>query len=387
MSDPKPRVLCVDDERNVLDGVKRHLRKLFDVHLAERGAAGLLELEKGESFAVVVSDLRMPEMDGIEFLTKVRECAPETTRVLLTGNADLSAAMAAVNDGNIFRFLAKPCPPATLIAAVEAAAEQHELVIAERVLLEQTLHGSVKMLTEILAMANPKAFGRANRIKQRAGKAADRLGAPARWKMEMAAMLSQAACITLPPETLDRLYSGEDLNASEQPMVDRLPSVAEALLVGIPRIEEVRAILRHQNDPWGGASTSEDEIPVGARILRAVLDFDVLESSGVPEDAALEALRGRRGAYDPDVLQALGGLEESEDFTEEILDVPIGGLRSGMVLVDPVETVDGRLLVAHGHEVSVGLLERLQNFSEHMEVKEPLRVLVRTSVARDGKGV
>ena len=377
MSASKPRILCVDDERNVLDGLRRTLRRDFEVEVAQGGEVALGLLGRDDGFAVVVSDLRMPGMDGITFLSRVRERVPDATRVLLTGNADLRAAIAAVNEGNIFRFLSKPCPATTLISALTAAAKQHQLVTAERVLLQQTLLGSVKMLTEVLALASPTAFGRAMRVTQRAGAVAEQLGEPERWKMEMAAMLSQVACITLPPETLDRIYRGEELGPADREMADRLPEIAESLLADIPRIEEVRGILHYQNDPLEDGEAGPARIPMGSRILKAVLELDVLETQELPLPAALEVLRSRPGEFDPAVVVALGNLSEGEGAGEEIRELALSELRSGMVLVDPVEGTDGRLLVAHGQEVSVGLLERLMNFSQNMGVKEPIRVAVR----------
>jgi DNA-binding NtrC family response regulator len=166
-----PRVLCVDDEPNVLEGLRRQLRRHFSVATANGGILALEVLEREGPFAVVVSDMRMPEMDGAAFLGRVREQAADTVRVLLTGQADLDATIAAVNEANIFRFLTKPCPTESLITALNAAVEQHRLIMAERVLLEQTLHGSVKALTDILGLANPTAFGRAARAKKYVGDA------------------------------------------------------------------------------------------------------------------------------------------------------------------------------------------------------------------------
>ena len=379
MSDSKPRVLCVDDESNILDGLRRTLRQRFDVQTAQSGATGLQVLEKEAPFAVVVSDLRMPKMDGIEFLSKVRVQAPDTTRVLLTGNADLSAAIAAVNEGNIFRFLSKPCPASSLVPAISSATEQHRLVTAEQVLLQKTLLGSVKMLTEVLALASPTTFGRANRIKQYAGAIADQIGEPERWKMEMAAMLSQVAGIALPSETLEKLHKGVTLTPAEQTMANRLPEIAKSLLADIPRIDEVRAILRHQSQAFEASGTGGERAPMGSRILKAVLDFDVLESQGIPPETALEILRERGGEYDPAVLLALDGTSQGIERGDPIREVPVSELRFGMVLLDPVEGTDGRLLVAHGQEVSIGLIERLTNFSENMGVKEPLRVVIPSS--------
>src|SRR4051812_28893332 len=162
METPKrPRVICVDDEPHVSSGLALHLRRKYEVELATSGQAGLELLARKPEAAVVISDMRMPGMNGAEFLSRASQAHPNTTRILLTGYAELDAAVRAINEGHIFRFLVKPCPPPELLRTVEAAAEHHRLLLAEQVLLEQTLHGSVKMLSEVLAITNPVAFGRA----------------------------------------------------------------------------------------------------------------------------------------------------------------------------------------------------------------------------------
>ncbi len=142
--DPRPRILCVDDEPSVLDGLRRTLRSVFIVETAIGGRLGLEILRAKGPFVVVTSDLRMPLMNGVEFLSRAREIAPDTVRVLLTGQGDMEAAIGAVNEGNIFRFLTKPCPTGTLVRSLMACAEQYRLLTAEKVLLEQTLRGSIK---------------------------------------------------------------------------------------------------------------------------------------------------------------------------------------------------------------------------------------------------
>jgi response regulator RpfG family c-di-GMP phosphodiesterase len=371
----KPLVLCVDDEPNVLEGVKRHLRRGFTVVTAQGGAAGLRAIAD-DAFAAVVSDLRMPGMDGIEFLGQVRERSPNTTRILLTGNADLSAAVAAVNEGNIFRFLTKPAPPEVLKAAVTRAVEQHRLVTAERELLERTLHGSVQMLTNALALASPETFGRVNLVTRRAGEVAAALGSPERWKMEMAAMVSRVAAVTIPESTLARAEGTAQLTAEEHDMISRLPEVAEQLLADIPRLEEVREILRNQQEPYTSDGSDDNGPPVGARILRAVLDLDGLEARGISTSAAVQELRSRSGVYDPAVVAALVEGIGQRSGEQDIRLVPVSGLQVGWLLLDPVRTTDGRLLMADGQEVTIGLLERLRNVSTNLKIAEPLRVQV-----------
>ena len=160
------RILLVDDEPNVVEAYHRRFRKQFQIHSALGGQEGLDMLTAQGPFAVVVSDCRMSLMDGIEFLTRVRDLAPETVRMMLTGNTDLDTALEAVNRGEIFRFLTKPCPPDTFANALVAGIRQYQLIHAEKELLEQTLTGSLNALADILSLVDPEAFGRASRLKR-----------------------------------------------------------------------------------------------------------------------------------------------------------------------------------------------------------------------------
>ena len=114
------KVLFVDDEPNVLAAYERQLRKQFDVVTMQGGEAGLQAVTMSGPYAVVVSDFRMPNMDGIEFLSRVKGISPDTVRMILTGYADVQTAIEAVNEGNVFRFLTKQCPPDSLAKAVTA---------------------------------------------------------------------------------------------------------------------------------------------------------------------------------------------------------------------------------------------------------------------------
>ncbi len=375
----KPRVLCVDDERAVVEALALNLgRQRYAVSVATSGAEGLDLLGGKGPFAVVLSDMRMPQMDGVAFLSQVRRTSPDTVRILLTGHADLDAAVAAVNDGQVFRFLTKPCPAPLLAQAVEAGVQQARLLAAEKVLLEETLKGSVKALLDVLALTSPAAFGRTQRIREHVmGLALGRVER-GRWQVELAAMVSQLGCITLPPETLEKLYHGLALAPDEQAMVARLPSVAERLLAHIPRLEGVRAILAAQSTR---ASTllpreaADDAVAVGACVLRLATDYDLLESQGLTTGAALDTLRGRK-LYDPGLLQAFAELRGAAVKQAEIRELPLRAIHEGMVLAEDVRTVAGVLLAPRGHEVTAGFVERARNYRAG-SVKEPIRVVAR----------
>ncbi|MGD1103712.1 MAG: HD domain-containing phosphohydrolase [Terriglobia bacterium] len=377
----RPRILLVDDEVNVLEGLRRHLRPHFDVTIA-LGAQAALELAASHGpYEVVVSDLQMPGMDGVTLLSCIRKVSPDTVRVLLTGHADVDAAVAAVNEGNIFRFLNKPCPSGALLRALEASVEQYRLITAERVLLEQTLRGSLQTLTDILAFVNPVAFGRALRTRKIIGELAHLQKAADPWQAEIAAMLAQIGWVTLPAETSSKLYHGKELSASEQALVDNLPAVTAQLLGNIPRLDPVREILRHKDTRYDGQGTSQgtisgNAIPWGARALKAVSDFDVLESRGFSPELALDAMRARTGWYDPAILEALASLRGGKPCDTTVIQLPLQAVQPGMVFAEDVKTHSGLLLIARGQEVTLSLVERIKNMALNSKINAPVLVIV-----------
>lgn len=385
--DTRPRILCVDDEPRVLSALARQLRQHYSVGTAESGKAGLDELAATPA-SVVVSDMRMPGMDGATFLTEVRRLYPDTVRILLSGQADLNDAATAVNRGGIFRFLQKPCNGNELLAALTEAVRQHELVVAERVLLNETLHGSIKTLTEILSLANPTAFSRAIRAKSLIEQVLDELEVKERWPIEVAAMLSQIGAVILPAEVAQKLYVGDALVPGEQEMVDRMPRVVERLLGSIPRLEPVREILRYQAKHFDGSGPPRDSkrgiaLPLGARLLRIALDYHVLEVQGKDPELALGSLVGRKGAYDPELLELFGRVVCNDEQVGEVREVRLVDLRHGMTLVEDVKSTGGLLLVPRGSEVTPALVERLQNFSKNRGLQEPLRATLPRESAKD----
>ena len=167
------KILCVDDEESILRGFTLNLRDKFDLHLASDGKEGLELFQREGGFAVVLSDMRMPNMNGAEMLSSIKKLNSEVVTVLLTGHTDFESAMAAVNEGNVFRMLSKPCPPEVLRKVLKDAIDQHHLIISKRILLDKTLRGAVDALAQSLATAQPLFFGRApegEEVGQRIGR-------------------------------------------------------------------------------------------------------------------------------------------------------------------------------------------------------------------------
>ncbi len=383
----KVRILCVDDERSLLEGLSLTLGRRYDVETALSGAQALELLERDPKRAVIMSDMRMPGMDGATFLAKARVMVPDAVRVLLTGQTEIDAAIAAVNEGQVFRFLTKPCAPPTLLAAIGSAVEQHELITAQRVLLEETLHGCIKALTDVLSLTNPAAFGRATRIKQVVSELAAQLEIRERWQVEVAAMFSQLGHITLPPETAERLYFGQPLSYEEQKLVEKLPAHTEQLLGNIPRIETVREILAAYPKPTttpeaAPAQLSTNLVFAGAQLLRAAVDFDALESQGGDASLAVDTMRNREGRYDPRILEALIAIRGRREPTEDVKELALNELCVGMVLTEDVKMTNGMLLAARGYEITPRFLERVRHFPKGA-LKERLRVIIRRSPEPD----
>jgi CheY-like chemotaxis protein len=370
--DRKPRVLCVDDEVQVLEGLKDTLRRSFDVRVASSGAEGLELLRRDpEAFSVVISDMRMPVMPGWAFLREVRRVAPDAARILLTGYSDVDSAARAVNDGQLFRFLTKPCSHDDLMRACAAGLGHHRVSSAERALLEETLRGSVQALSDVLALASPLAFGRSNRVAPVLERFADAIRMDDRWELEVAAMLAPIGAITLPDEVAEKLYAGVPVTAEEEAMIARLPEVTRGILGRIPRLDGVLRILDDVYVPFD--LDASDRLPcTGARLLRIVFDHDVLESAGMDAQTALDTMRDRESAYDPALLETFARLRGAAERVG-IQDVGLDELRAGMVLLQDVRSSSDVLLISRGQTATPELLLRLRNFPAGY-VREPMRV-------------
>jgi CheY-like chemotaxis protein len=366
----------VDDEPYVLEGLRLNLRRSFDIATAGGGAEALELVSRGPPFAVIVSDMRMPGMDGATFLARARELAPETVRILLTGHADLDSALAAVNEGQVFRFLTKPCPAEQVRDALEQGAEHHRLVVAERELLEKTLTGAVKALADILAMTSPGAFGRASRLLRIVTGLCQRLQPMDRWAIEVAAQLSQIGFVALPPALADKVYEGGALSPAERALVDRAPLLADQLLAHVPRLEPVREILAAAA-PHVRLPEHDPGLPPGARILLVAMEQEALESRGASPAMALATLESRLVSQAPKLLAALQA-EVADRTATTIQELELADIQPGMVLADDVRGRNGVLLVARGHAVSAGLLARLQG----MGVTGRLRMAVSLGLER-----
>jgi response regulator RpfG family c-di-GMP phosphodiesterase len=376
----KPRILYVDDDPGILEAYKVRLGQIFEFHTAMSGREALDRIRDDEPFEVVLADMRMPGMDGVELLSIVKDIAPDTVRMMLTGNADLTTAIQAVNEGHIFRFLTKPCQADILANALQAGVHIYRLTTAERELMSKTLKGSIKILMDVLSMVSPVTFSRASRLKRYVPHVVRRLKLPDVWRYELAAMLSQLGCVALDSDTLHKALAGMELTDDETRAFNCHPSVAENLLANIPRLEDITAIVARQHEPFRAGDTNpdprkRDAVSLGAQILHAAVEFDRLTTNGMSAELAASELSAQSDQYDPAIAEALS----TADVGTEGLDarsLTVERLEPRMILAQDVRSTDGRLLVTEGLEVTFPVLARLRMWSQRVGVEEPIRVYV-----------
>lgn len=383
------KVLLVDDEERVLEGYGRTLRRHFDLVTVTAGDQALARLQANGSFGVLVADMRMPNMNGIELLAEARRRFPDVVRIMLTGNADQRTAVDAVNRGEIFRFLNKPCPPDELARAINAGLSQHKLVVAERELLEHTLRGSVAALSEVLGIVNPAAFGSAERLSALMGQLAQALELSDSWLYETLGRLSQVGCVVLPESLVEKVRGCERLGAEEQQRFERHPAVGAELIGRIPRLEQVAEGIRYQLRNYDGSGAPADgplgeQIPVAARLLRVAVEYERQHALSASAAHALLAMRAQARCFDPAVLEALAALVD-EGSPETPIRVALRALREGMVFAEDLRTSKGVLIVSRGQLVTSRLRDRLHSFIETGQIPESVAVTAKLAEA-DGRG-
>jgi response regulator RpfG family c-di-GMP phosphodiesterase len=365
------QILIVDDDVNLLAAMRRQLRGRFNVTTAASGEEALdVFRTQPEKPAVILCDMRMGGLNGVETLRQIKASSPDTVRLMLTGNADMQTAIDAINDGAIFRFLTKPCPPDLLEAGLNAAMDQHRLITAERDLLEKTLAGSVKVLADMLAMAAPDGFARANRIRSWVRKLSIDFNMPFRWQLEMAAMLAPLGMLSIPDDVTSKYYHKKPLNEVERELIERSPEAGRNIITNIPRLGSVANIVYLQNRGYDGSGfppdgPSGDDLPRDARILKILNDLSEACTTEMPTSVDFTALRPGIDQYDPALFNKI----------RECLEVPLPidpasrprvahstrDLHAGQVLAASVFSFSGNLILIAMTPLSEAHIERLRN--------------------------
>ena len=325
------KVLFVDDEPNVLASYERQLRKDFDTETALSGDLAMAIVAEDGPFAVVISDLHMPGMNGIELLSRVREVAPDTVRMMLTGYADLETAIEAVNTGHIFRLLTKPCPSESLVKAVEAGIDQYRLILSQRELhglrkLKEAMEGIIIGFSTVVETRDPYTAGHQKRVTNLALAIAEELGfdEDRATGLRMAAMVHDLGKVYVPAEFLNK--PGR-LTETEFSVIKNHPRVGWDILKSVDFAWPISQMVLQHHERMDGSGypdgLSGDSILLEARIMAVADVVDAMASHrpyrpSLGIEKALEEIAMKSGThFDPLVVEACLTLFREKGFRFE----------------------------------------------------------------------
>lgn len=407
---PPATVLCVDDEANILSALRRLFRPAgYRLLLATSGAEGLqlLEAENG-AIDLVISDMRMPEMDGARFLAQVRDRWPEVGRILLTGYADIESTVAAINQGEIYRYIAKPWNDGDVLLTVRDALErkflQREKARLEALTLAQneelkalnaSLEEKVQLRTQELALANEKLktsfmtsirvfanlielregrmAGHSRRVADLARRIAGKMGLGAREAQDvfLAGLLHDIGKIGIPDHLLTKPETR--MTAEERGVWRKHPIKGEQALMALEELRNAARLIRAHHERFDGQGYPDGAsgltIPLGARILSLANDYDglrqgTLSDRRMDEQEAMQyVIQGKNRRYDPQVVDAFvtlsGGTLEpaAADMALSPLD-----LKPGMVLTRDFISREGVLLLAADYLLDENLIRQIRDY-------------------------
>lgn len=357
------KVLFVDDEQNLLNGIERRLADQFDLATANSGTAALELMASGGPFAVVVTDMRMPKMDGVQFIKEARARWPATVFMMLTGNQDQATAIQALNEGHVFRFLTKPCQSLELSKAVEAGLRQYQLETGEKELLQKTFCGAVSVLTDVLALSHPNIFSRSARIEQICSGLQEQLQLGDLWEYKLASKLCLLGFAVLPDCVRPDVSLESGTTVAEQ--FQRAAATGQRLIERIPRLATVAQIIGRQPDVDGSVliqnpRTDEAKANMGATLLRVALLWDSISRLGLRGSEALDEVRRSLPNLSQEMAQALLALPV-EELNQMTVDVKLCDLKEGMMLGEDLVSDGGCILIRKGRRLTWTIIERLYN--------------------------
>lgn len=366
------RILMVEAAANPLGNTQERLAQRFDLHCAVGIEEALKAVRASGPFDVVLTDLKLGKKDGLALLAAIRTAHPQTVGLVMVQRTDVDLALNAVEDGKAFRVVVKPVSVDGLTAHLNAGLEQFKLETAEQSFLQDTLHGAIQALTDVLSLANPAAFGRALRIRGLVHRLSKAILIPQFWEVDMAAMLSHIGCVSLPKIVLDKIAAGKDLAQDERKLFDTHPTIGAGVLANIPRMTLVAEIIKKQHARFDAAP------PFGARVLKVVLDYDMLLNRGLPAASIFTQMGGVKGVYDPEILAAFEStIPVDTGYVRKR--VTMRDLKANMILEENIVSVDGMLLLAKDAELNENNIYRLIESTRSFEIVEPVTVLVPVS--------
>lgn len=415
------RVLLVDDEENILRSLRRVLRlEPYELVTAESGDAALGVLES-ERVDLIISDARMPGMDGPTLLSNARRRWPWIVRILLTGYADMNSTIKAINDGRIYQYISKPWDDDELRTTIrQALAFQYSE--RRRLALEKLTRKQNRELKSLNDSLEQKVASRTEELQQtadmldtalaelrksyvtttgvfaslfnqrlpqdlqtnatvsalvRAFGASLDLDDAMMSDLEMAASLYNLGKLAWSDDMLKT--PSDNLSREQSSIYKRYPVEGEQLLMALDPLQGAATLIRHHRERWDGRGYPDElqgeDIPLGAQIIRLAVDFVELQAGlvvrrKVPREDAIKILRRQGGRlYQPELCESFVTLLQNrapdllpDDDTVEA--VSTLGLQSGMVLARNLHAVSGMLLLNEGKELTERLIDKLIAFEK-----------------------
>jgi response regulator RpfG family c-di-GMP phosphodiesterase len=404
-------ILFVDDEPSILSSLRRLFRPHgYSIFVAESGEQGLQVLEK-EDIDLVVSDMRMPEMDGAHFLEQVRQRWPHVVRLLLTGYADVTSTIAAINCGEIYRYIAKPWDDNDIVLTVRDALEHQRLVsentrllaltqqqndelkvlnaglekkVAERTAeLQQALKDlkrgfidTVHVFSGLIELRGGKLGGHSRRVAEHARVIAQRLGLGEAELQDvmLAALLHDIGKIGLPDQVLDKPFNMLPVEVRAEVM--KHAQKGQAVLMGIAQLKNAALLIRHHHECFDGSGYPDHlaglAVPLGSRILAVANEYDALQLGTLvgrelkPQEALKFVVDNRGKRYDPAVVDAFSAwLAESQKVYIVELPTRPARLLAGMELARDLVHKEGYLLLAKGCRLDAEVISQLNRMEEN----------------------
>ncbi|MFZ1292480.1 MAG: HD domain-containing phosphohydrolase [Melioribacteraceae bacterium] len=297
---------------------------------------------------------------------------------MLTGFAYLSTTIEAVNEGNIFRLLTKPCTTDKLLSSINDGVRQYKLVNAERELLDKTLKGTIKILVDILSTVNPVAFSRVSRFQKLTPQIANLLNLGNKWEIEISSLLSQIGLVTMPSELLDKKFKGEKLDFNLEEIFNQHPKIGKSLISNIPRLENIADAIFYQFYPYKNENKNEisgNQLPIASRILYVLNKFDNYISTGLSYSEAYDELKKHENDFDPNVLIALDATIAGIYQNLRLLTMNMEDVEPGVVAAADIIDKNGLVLITKGAEITNMMKLKLLNYVKLGIVKKEIKVL------------
>ncbi len=373
-------ILLVDDEQAVLDGIARRLGADYQLTLANAPLGAIDILNAGEKFAVVLTDMQMPGMDGLSFIRRARELSPTSVFLMLTGNQDLPTATRALNEGQVFRYFTKPCASADLRAGLDAALRQYELLQAERELLQRTFVGSVNILCDIMGYAQPLLTIVNERMQRLIRSACESMGWQAHWEYMVAAKLALVGFVVIKPEAFASFLSTSAITEEDKTLYLGALDTSSRLLAKIPRLERIAALVHQMRITDGALITSGGfdgacDIENGGTMLGLALAHVIGTRKYGIDIASNLAAEQLYAAPDAKLINVFREVDKNSRVARnKSKKLPLTELSSGMILAEDVNVKGGYMTLRAGDvltEVAVANLPSLPGVPVTMNVMVP----------------